>query len=97
MVPCSVPSLMIALISSSVTETSFLVLILKSLKKILVTKFNNHTMGWVILDKNFIGLATILAILSAWSNPILLGMSSPNTMDRKVTKITTSVIEMVSA
>jgi hypothetical protein len=39
--------------------------------------------------------ATILAMRSALSKPILLGISSPNTIERKVTIITTIVVEIV--
>jgi hypothetical protein len=62
-----------------------------------VTLFKNQMIGCMLRDTNFIGLATIRAILSACNKPIRLGISSPKMMDRRVTIITTSVIEIVAA
>src|SRR5215831_3299361 len=86
-----------ALISSSVTASACDFLILKTVKKRLLTKFSNQTMGCVMLAKIRIGLATILAILSAFNNPTLFGISSPNMIERKVTRMTMIVTAIVDA
>src|SRR3954468_16004971 len=96
-VPASVPSVTIALISSSVTASVRDRLILNRVKKRLLTRFNTQTIGWVTLANTSIGPATSLAILSAFNRPILLGMSSPKMMERKVTIITMIVVAMVAA
>src|SRR4029078_8195573 len=97
MVPASVPSVTIALISSSVTASVLDRLILNRVKKRLLTKFNSHTIGWVIFANTSIGLATTLAILSAFKRPILFGISSPKMIERNVTMMTMIVVAMVAA
>ena len=97
MVPCSLPSLIIALISSSVTALSDDTLTLKILKIILEILLSNQTMGCTMVESIFIGPATARAIFSALNMPSLLGTSSPNMMDKNVTSITIRTVEMVEA
>src|SRR6476469_10590713 len=94
MVPASLPSLIMALISSSVTESSVDFLILKILKNALLTAFSNQTIGYVILANTRMGAATALASFSARNKPMRLGINSPKMIDRNVTTMTTIVVEM---
>src|SRR5215203_2707205 len=95
--PDSVPSLIIALISSSVTVSSLILLMLKILKNRLLVLLSSHTIGWVALAKACIIGATILAILSAFNKPMRFGINSPKTIERNVTMITIIVVEIVRA
>ena len=50
-----------------------------------------------MVPKVFMGPATAFEIFSDRSNPNLLGISSPKMIDRKVTRMMMSVVEIVSA
>ena len=75
--PSSVPSLIIALISSSVTFPSSLGFMPNNFKTKAVLFVNNITNGAAIFDIKYIGLDTIRATRSAAAIPIRLGTSSP--------------------
>ena len=97
MVPPSVPSVIIILISSSVTVLSVEGCTLNMRKTKLVTVLSSHTIGKVALANNFIGVATMMAIFSARNKPKRLGNNSPKMIERNVTAITMSTVEIVCA
>ena len=53
---------------------------------------SNQTKGYITVERKFIGIAMLRAIFSARSNPNFLGINSPKTIDKKVTKITTILV-----
>ena len=95
--PCSLPSDIMALISSSVTALSLAFFMLKILKMMEVMPDSNQTNGCIIVERKFIGMAMLRAIFSARNKPNFFGINSPKMIDKKVTKITTTDVAIPSA
>ena len=88
-VPSSLPSSIINLISSSVTTSSFLFSILSNHKRKLLDLARMKLTGFEIFSRTTMLLATLRAILSGSFKAITLGTISPMTKVRYVVTITT--------
>ena len=80
--PDSLPSSIIAWISSSVTAVSAVVRAPSSRSSTSVDADSSRTNGWAMAARPRIGRATSRAIFSGVSWPMRLGTSSPNTIEK---------------